>query len=108
MISKKIVSRDLIREVLDDESIDFVDFELRVGEKVGYFSNRDRKKKYIDIHRLSNKCKEWAYREGYIVKSLVGMFAVANINGIHENYVAPTEPEAIFLAAQWVLDNKDK
>lgn len=62
----------------------------------------------IDIYELAHKCKEWALKQGYDIYS--------SVNGIAETYlsdgnfeslganIADTEPEAIFKACQWILD----
>ncbi len=73
----------------------------------------------INIHELAHKCKEWAYEQDYIVcseKLRIGgwgacVFAPDN-NTCYPTISAPfnadTEPEAIFNACEWVLENMTK
>ena len=72
----------------------------------------------LNIYELANKCKEWAFKEGYTLSSGTNNLSTLNrysslcepigdsIEYIEE--FAETEPEAIFAACQWILDNKDK
>lgn len=84
-------------------------------------------------HSLAHKCKERAFNNGYEIESLYAEMiyqsnneadgeeptfkskkeALVRIkknsigNGtVLKHYYAPTEPEAIFKAYQWLLDNK--
>ena len=61
-------------------------------------------------HCLSNKCKEWAYSTyGIMIQSYpyCGKGRADAIKGlkVDEVFKEKTEPEAIFKATQWVLDN---
>ena len=70
-------------------------------------------------HCLSNKCKEWSYTQGYILFSKIRLnSSLASCyfdtmgkhdyeDGYHNDFRAESEPEAIFKACQWILDNKD-
>lgn len=74
--------------------------------------------KRINIYELAHKCKEWAYKEGFIIdtgfhKYYINQFKAncygwvcSNIN-IKQHFNECTEPEAIFKACQWILDNKE-
>jgi hypothetical protein len=86
----------------------------------------DPDKECCCVYHFSNKCKEWALLNGYCLASAI------HDNGNYESKYcvceimkpvygssclyyprekttdADTEPEAIFKACQWVLDNKDK
>ena len=69
-------------------------------------------------HCLSNKCKEWAYSQGYVLFSKIRVnssFASCYFDtigkhdyedGYHNDFRAETEPEAIFKACQWIIDNR--
>ncbi len=68
-------------------------------------------------HCLSNKCKEWAYSNGYDLVSSVGNFNCGKHKGscmLHDDvnrdytncYTGDTEPEAIFKACEWILKDK--
>ena len=66
-------------------------------------------------HCLSNKCKEWAYNDkslcGYSIelKSYKSEFGYWLCELISEDitFSGDTEPEAIFAACQWILDNRN-
>ena len=64
----------------------------------------------INIHELAHLCKEWAYSTyGIMIQSYpyCGKGRADAIKGlkVDEVFKEKTEPEAIFKAAQWVLDN---
>jgi len=69
--------------------------------------------KAINIHELANKCKEWALTKDYHLTSYINLIdglKVWECNTMfdHEEiFKATSEPEAIFLACQWVLNKKD-
>lgn len=105
-ISDELLSKILGRECEDailanmDESY----LEYWVDE---YNDDYSRK---INIYELAHKCKEWALKQKYYIKSQVGTeISVANIfasnNRCDENITANTEPEAIFKACEWILEN---
>lgn len=75
----------------------------------------------INVYELAHKCKKWAYDLNYILSSnihkdfkfteLHNTKAHCIVDGINmltyrEFFEAETEPEAIFKACQWVLENK--
>ena len=70
----------------------------------------------FNIHELAHKVKEWAIENGIVLesstyksKAVCHTGARTHNNEIYypEIFNAPTEPEAVFKAGQWVLDNKD-
>jgi len=67
----------------------------------------------INIHELAHKCKEWALTEDYVVVSrsrykLEGYDCDIYTKDDHciDDFESDTEPEAIFKACQWILENK--
>lgn len=75
----------------------------------------------INIHELAHKCKEWANTKGYWVHShgcwtlngdkyIESGSAFISLNSDIPNELfrikLDTEPEAIFKACQWILNNK--
>ena len=71
----------------------------------------------INIYELAQKCKEWAYKQGYVILSGhsaygIGAFFCSCKGWLSENYDKRieinhnTEPEAIFVACQWIIDNR--
>lgn len=74
----------------------------------------------INIYELAHKCKEWAFKNEFDIRSYIGIYQNSNIwfggalltslNFDKPNYrgfMDFTEPEVIFKACQWILDNKD-
>lgn len=75
-----------------------------------YYDDFTAIEKEINIYELANKCKEWAYSTyGIMIQSYpyCGKGRADAIKGlkVDEVFKEKTEPEAIFKAAQWVLDN---
>lgn len=67
----------------------------------------------INIHELAHKVKEWAINKNFTLMSSLDIeggdckLSFITIEGvIHKSFIADTEPEAIFKAGQWILDNK--
>ena len=125
----EIISKELLSEVLKrDCNISHLSVNDLIYEEI---TTEDR---YIgligiNIHELAHKCKEWAYEQGYhifVYRVRGHMFELLvtdnstdcqNSNlydrvskdkrGINmHSYEIPTEPEAIFKACQWILENK--
>lgn len=72
--------------------------------------------KRINIHEFAHKCKEWAWeKHRYKLKS--GIYIGSKTDITESEYVctdyeeivetANTEPQAVFQACQWILDNKE-
>jgi|GEM_PF-2309201 len=71
----------------------------------------------INIYALAHKCKEWAFNNGYLsqstfvnnfvknVKSSCRLLSTSDLENYRDFY-ADREPEAIFIACQWIFDNK--
>ena len=74
----------------------------------------------INIYELANKCKEWAYSQGYILFSKIRLssslascyFDVMGKHdyedSYHNDFRAETESEAIFKACEWILTKDSK
>lgn len=66
----------------------------------------------INIYQLAHKCKVWALEQGYSVMSRTRLFGgwvceLMTDYGVEDiQFDADTEPEAVFKACQWILDNK--
>ena len=59
----------------------------------------------INIYELAYKCKEWAYGLGVAIDSC-HQTAIIHFDRKIE-IKGDTEPEAIFKACEWILENKD-
>ena len=63
----------------------------------------------INVYELAHKCKEWAKDKKYPISSLVGsqcnncQFPESSSGAV---FYGDTEPEAIFKACEWILNNK--
>ena len=74
----------------------------------------------INIHELAHKCKEWAKKEGYSMQSgtlqttkswnifVSKDFTCVSSETCFSDYKSNTEPEAIFKACKWILEQKGK
>lgn len=102
MISKKLLSEVLGYIVETVTTIDSVRTNqiLIIGEKT----------KEINIYELAHKCKEWARHlniqliSGFTETSKQYFCTVVIEDG--DVFYSQTEPEAIFQACLWILDNK--
>ena len=104
MISKELLS-EIISEDIKSLRIDgnYIDYQCTSEE--GHDDT-------INIYELAHKCKEWANHHFTLLSAV--SFDRDNkpycmvIGDIEEElFEASTEPEAIFKACQWILDNKD-
>lgn len=114
-----MISKELLSEVLG--------YEARYIQTVGTklcFSCHIKGGSNINIYELAHKCKEWAYTKYKIIlTSKLFDYQIKNIfdcyletgeksrenirNFAHPDFISNTEPEAIFKACQWILDNKE-
>lgn len=121
MISKHI---ELFREVLNHKVCGLYPYEVeKVCQPtdnivaVSYKYTAEGEWVHYNIHELANKCKEWAViKQSYNVASLLDYSGYACIIrqepitflNTERRYRARTEPEAIFMACQWILDNRSE
>jgi hypothetical protein len=115
-----VLNEKLISEILD---IHVELFEIEDENTLLYTSHHcpnPRYDKIINIYEFTHKnLKEWAYKNGFIIGSLFredyekklnlkGIKAAVSIDYLgsdsREWFYASTENEAIFKAAQWILD----
>jgi len=129
-----MISKELLSVVLNKQMINCYDESIQI-EKVVRIKVEEKSIKYnyefgciqrtsvmydgeINIYELAHKCKEWALENNYAIKSeIINLktdkgFAIA-LSILHcpialkqANCFAYTEPEAIFKACQWILENK--
>lgn len=129
MISKELLSAVLNVDIMD-EPFDRIDEDTNETEVIDtnmYLSgNRlvfwylgeynTYPKEYranINIYELAHKCKEWAFcLDGTMILSSVSEanIGIASIKDDYGNIliceVCESEPEAIFKACEWILNNK--
>lgn len=99
------MSKELLSEVLNLKRID----NIYIEDNLLYFCELN---KPINIYELAHKCKEWAWDNGWIVKSGTTKSGFdCEVWGYtfdkRKRLDGESEPEAIFKACQWILDNKD-
>lgn len=127
MENQVIISKELLSEVLGKKV-------SKIG-KAGYINDLDigfvdgnRYSSYdlcINIYELAHKCKEWALNKGYRLLSGFDEKEYENspdieysciVNHIYceggcrsdNNFNSYSEPEAVFKACQWILNNKEQ
>ena len=119
-----MLSKELLSEILTDTQHMDVEKIIEVnksGNEV-YFTasvmNVNTKtyatiKRYFNIHELAHECKEWASEMEYSLDSVIEhiadiRFCIATDRlGNYKTFNDEAEPEAIFKACQWILDNKE-
>jgi hypothetical protein len=123
-----VITKELLSEVLGDDYkerlVDWYQIEddnyLRSYYNCGNFDKQGRPTGLgleINIYELTHKCKEWACTKNYFLFSGYGAISAscevnhrtASLGKINpqEIVLADTEPEACFLACEWILENKD-
>jgi len=106
----EIVSKELLREVLDDDVLRIGSFNYpRLEIEVQRYSYKDWLA--INIHELAHKCKEWALEKDCQLVSCIkkdrSMCDIySNTFDCKFTHYADSEPEAIFKATQYILENK--
>ena len=127
-----MISKELLSEVLGYEINDFMikDNLLKYDALYSLDMSNNHKaygyRKSINIYELVHKCKEFAYKLnfniltekvsengyfGYIIKTnqLLECYGyIQEIKVVYETIHNQTEAECIFIACQWILENKDK
>ena len=112
MISKRLLKEIVNEEIIgnDPESIDHI-----CGKAVAYQTPTIVIGRY-NVYQLANKCKEWAfekkketiqslktYQDG---KQIWYATTTTYFEAAMDGFYAETEPEAIFKACEWLIDNK--
>ena len=119
----KLPSKELLSKVLGVYVTEFyLDCESLVYTYDRIFNENEQYKDDINIYELAHKCKEWAVNLKPNKHALSSYPRWNNIRDYPEtngNYYicqhlvsgiqfeAATEPEAIFKACEWILENKD-
>jgi len=98
IISKELLSEVLNLNITNVQVISITAFYIYEDENEIEFEDK------LNIYYLAHKCKEWAAPQGYNVSSNLVTTMITS-NGYREMFDADTEPEAIFKACQWILDN---
>lgn len=111
-----MINKTLLSSVL---GIDNLDYELSICETEIHYGLLDGsiESKFLNIYELSNMCKEWAVKQGYFLTSKQAISHITHklcykvsIDPTKYNeytLVGDSEPEAIFAACQYILDQKN-
>lgn len=116
-----MISKELLSEVLKNEDTvlsvkPYIKDDDFYKDVIMYECRKDTYD-VINIYKLAHKCKEWAVvKKYYNVASLLdysGHTCIIRQDPItflntELRFRGNTEPEAIFKACQWILDNKGK
>lgn len=112
-----MISKELLSEVLGCDSSEcyFEDTYNLINYKYQYDVTWSEEIQYdnssINIHELAHKCKEWL--KNNVSNSFSGFdnghrfFCHIENYNIQDRFYEDTEPEAIFKACQWILENKE-
>lgn len=113
------ISKELLEQVLDYAIIknSKIDDDINVKVHFKNYQNRYEDDK-INIYELAHKCKEWAFKEGFVIRTYyfdsarfenkkmcnatVGKRKIGDVY----TFCFDTEPEAIFRACEWILEQK--
>lgn len=123
-----MISKELLSKILGYEATEI----YKVDNTLLYYETSDMAihmkfspyKCNINVHELAHKCKKWAwdntrsfYKKYYgNIGSISSGVTYQNKfyceigygSGEDETFEADSEPEAIFKACQWILDNKGR
>ncbi len=105
-----MISKALLQKVLDKDIN-----QLKITRNIVYYGTGLHKTRGINIYELANKCKEWAVKsKGFILSKLI-MFdtytqwqVVVKQENFEEQFTADTEPEAIFKACEYIMEQNDQ
>lgn len=110
-MNKIVISRGLLQVVYGGIDLDKSHFVSKTFFLyVDIYGNRED----ISIYDMANDFKEWAFSEGYEIHSFkradkcYRAYPIkSGRGGSTQEFEGITEPEAMFKACQWVLDNKE-
>ena len=107
-----MISKELLSEVLGTDLTSLGKVSLEDAHLCLWDSLNDSPYMAWNIHELAHKCKEWAWKQGYIINSHYAQGdCYARANNMVDFSIdgkGKSEPEAIFKACQWILENKDR
>lgn len=116
-----MISKELLSEVL---GINVTEVYFHDKQGLKYKTHRESEDGWEsssdvpmpNIYELAHKCKEWALDNGIMLESAITKRSGLCHTGTrcHNNelynpelFMEDTEPEAIFRACEWIIDNKD-
>ena len=104
-----MISKDVLNKVLDVKATGYVQKDSNTLE-YGYELNDAIHYHSINTYELAHKCKEWAFKTGWLFQIRTGStLSVIDIFNHKDQELnmrtqisADTEPEAVFKACEWV------
>ena len=112
-----MISKELLSAVLEIRTI-VMNPILEPMNKIGYlvYGSQNTPQevrnnhKQINIYELAHLCKEWAISKGFITHSVRNLkeyvvYLSGDFREPSDDFRCNSEPEAIFKACQWILDN---
>ena len=106
-----MISKELLSKVLD---INCTAVELPLeGSMLGFQTDNKMFLHLINIYELAHKCKEWAYpiEDNYVMSSgyhdSMAFCVLESLKDSSIQFYADTEPEAVFAACQWILEQNN-
>lgn len=100
-------SKELVSKVLN---VHVTMIDKILGSDIGFeINNISGSTHLINIYELAHKCKEWAYKQEYILESYFynskARCDISKSYAVNEMFIADTEPAAIFKACEWLQSN---
>lgn len=111
-----MISKELLSEVLGVKVKEIRWFKPEKSE-LQFDVEEDNDYTTINIHELAHKCKEWVTNKGYGIDSGYGSTAkktrtysscclyLDTTGCASEYFKSATEPEAVFKACEWIMEN---
>ncbi len=100
------MTTELLNKVLKTNAI-WVEVK---GNEVFYNADNNKHSCFkINTYELAHICKEWVYKQKVIISSSKAndaYLAILDYDGVTDStstFIADTEPEAIFIACEWIL-----
>ena len=105
------ISKELIRKVLVKETENLSDdFTFDIIDNYIIFADDGECMFEVNIYEFAYKCKDWAYTQGYILKSEINGCLVCDRNTFMgsdtEWFNGISEIETILKACEWILKNE--
>ena len=112
MISKELLS-EVLKNTVYEENDDIIKviYDIKANEVV--FWTDEEYFNSVNIYELMHKCKEWAssldgreyWLQSWIEQSPILAVCEVDYQSDNKGFTADTEPEAIFKACEWILEN---
>ena len=103
------LTKELLSEVLEAEVIDYVISASTISILYKHREDYLEHQCHWNIYELMHKCKEWAIMNDISIGSVHdGLRWKSWIVGERDDFYHTTEPEAVFKACQWIIEQKEK